>query len=113
MKKLWFVAASIALAIAPTAALADDGGADAAADASDDAKAGAAADAAASDDAGGDAGAEASVPPPEGIQPTTTPDNLGCAVAYGPRGAGDALPVASFAVSAIAFAAARRRRKSV
>jgi hypothetical protein len=74
-------------------------------------------DGSAQQDADADADADADVDaesnaPPEGIQPTTTPDNLGCA-AYASRGhaSGAFDPVGALgALGIVALAIARRRR---
>jgi hypothetical protein len=62
------------------------------------------------DDGGADAAADADTSP-EGIQPTTTPDNLGCAA--GRRGStSGSLAVAGLALGVAAIAGARRARRA-
>jgi hypothetical protein len=62
------------------------------------------------DDGGADAASDADTTP-EGIQPTTTPDNLGCAAAA--RGPTSALPpAAGLALVLSGIAAARRARRA-
>lgn len=80
-------------------ARADDGGVDAA----DDANAAA--------EAGDDGGVDGN-PVPEGIQPTTTPDNLGCTAAPGGRSSGGVFGAACLLAAAMGMAGARRRSKS-
>jgi hypothetical protein len=64
----------------------------------------------AGDDGGADAAADADTTP-EGIQPTTTPDNLGCTAA--PRGTPPGAPsVAGLALVVTGLAAARRARRA-
>jgi hypothetical protein len=62
------------------------------------------------DEGGADAASDAETTP-EGIQPTTTPDNLGCAAAA--RGTSSGLPpAAGLALVVAGIAAARRARRA-